>query len=233
MKTKIIVMIFGIIFINNTLTYGQNDSTNLSRTQISLYTSLLNSTNISDAHGNHGSSMGQPIDVTVEGIELKHNWSIGINTKFHIYNKFNLQLDLLYSNSIFPDQEVILDGFNIKQKKSDLNFFTISVGPGFRYSDDRIFRALNPYAFISFSLLLGFANDVSYMSAGRTSYSFVSGIGYNLQLGTQYNIDRFIISIEYRYEYLNSKVDYFRSFTEGLYFIKGSSSIFLGLGYAI
>lgn len=234
MKTVIALTIFSVFLNSNILTYAQNDSTNTYKTQISFYTSLFGQINISEAHGNHGSYMGQPIDATVNGIKINYNWGIGVNSKIYLYKNINLQLDLLYSDLVFPDQDVILDGNNITQHQSDLNFFTLSVGPGFRYIGEGIFQKLNPYAFISFSALLGYANNVSYfMSSGQNSYSFVSGVGYNINIGSQYFIGRFIIALDYRFEYLNSKVDNFRSFTDGLYYIKSSSYIFLELGFAL
>ncbi len=239
MKTKTIIILFNFLMFCQIATYGFNhgegikDTTNEKKIQVGIYTGYIISTKITDAHGNYGTFFGQPIEATVEGITIEQNWGIGINTRYYLINNFDIEVDLLYSNALFPEQKVTLERYNINQPKSDLNFFTISVGPGFRYRDEGIWQVLNPYAFLSLSILFGFASDVNISPVyGKEGYSTITGIGFNVHFGTQYYINNFILLMEYRFEYLNSKVDHFRSFTEGLSFIKSSSYLLLGLGYS-
>ena len=209
------------------------DTTNDKKIQMGIYTGYVISSTITDAKGLHGLFGGQSIEATVEDIKIKQNWGMGINTRYYLKKNFGFELDFLYSKALFPEQKVTLLGYYINQPKSDLKFFTISVGPGFRYKDKGIWQDLNPYVFLSISILLGYASDVNLSPVyGKGGYSSVSGIGFNVQVGIQYYIlSNFVLSAEFRLEYLDSKVNHFRSFTEGLNFIKSSSYLFLVLGY--
>ena len=239
MKTKTIIILFAFLIFHQISIYGFycyggiKDTANEKKSQVSIYTGYVFSTNITNAHGEQETFFGQTIDATVEGIDIEQNWGIGINTRYYLINYLDIEVDLFYSNALFPEQKINLLGYKINQPKSDLNFFTISIGPGFRYKDEGIWEALNPYAFVSLSILLGDASDVNFSPVyGEGGNSQVTGIGFNVHFGTQYYINNFILLIEYRFEYLNSKVDHFRSFTKGLNFIKSSSYLLLGLGYS-
>jgi Outer membrane protein beta-barrel domain len=238
MKKKILVMFIILLFANGINLYGfelkgiSGDTTSNGReVQLGIYAGYIFSPGISDAHGNHGSSGGQPIDASVENIELNPAFGIGINTKIYFTKNIGIEADLLYSRTKFPEQTVLLNGYPIYQPKSDLNFFTVSLGPGYRYKDDGIWQKLNPYASAAFSALIGYASDVNYTSTyGQGGYSEITGIGFNLHFGAQYHINSLVLLIEYRFEYISSKVDYFRSFTEGLYFVDRTSSVLFGVG---
>jgi hypothetical protein len=125
-----------------------------------------------------------------------------------------------------------LQGYTINQPKSDLDFYTIPVGPIIQYNSDGIWRSLNPYASVALSIPFGNASDVNLSPYGKGGNSSISGIGFNLHLGTQYYFSSFIISLEYRFEYLDLEVDHFRSFTNGLSLTKSGSFILLGGSYS-
>ncbi len=238
MGTKIIIIIT-LIFSIEISVYGfeqkesAGDSTNDNEVLVGIYAGYGLSQKISNAHGKHGSFGGQSIDATVEGIHLEQDLGIGINTKIYFTKNIGLEADLLYSPVRFPEQNVTLQGSTIYQPKSDLKFFTISAGPGYRYRDKGIWQNLNPYVSLALAALIGYASDVNFTSTyGHGGYSEVTGIGFNLHLGMQYHINKLVLLIEYRYEYLSSKVDYFRSFTEGLSFNKSTSYILAGIEYS-
>jgi len=237
-EPKTIVILITFLFIATISVFGFEyrgetaDTTNQREVQIGISAGYVFKPLITEVHGKHGTFMGQSIDATVEGIDIEQNWGIGINTRYYLTNNFGIELDLLYSNGEFPEQEVTLQGYTISQPASDLNFFTISVGPGYRYKGGGMWQRVNPYASLSFTALIGFASDVNLTPYGKGGYSAVTGIGFNLHCGAQYVLSNIILSIEYRFEYLSSKVDYFRSFTEGLNFIKNTSYILLGTDYS-
>jgi hypothetical protein len=190
LKIKTIVVLIAILIISKISLYGFGlkdeiwNNTNDNIIQASLYAGYVISANITNAHGNHGTFGGQPIEATVEGINIEQDWGIGINTRYFLIKNFDIQADLLYSKALFPKQEVKLQGFEISQPKSDLNFFTISIGPGFRYKDEGTWQVLNPYASFYLSVLLGYASDVNLGPVyGVGGNSAVTGIGLSGCLG--------------------------------------------------
>ena len=238
MGTKTIIMIIVLILGMKLSLYGfehkgsSADSSSSTEVQLGIYTGTAFSLKISDAHGMHGSFGGQSNDLTVEGIKIEQDLIFGFNTKMYFTKNIGVEADLLYSRAKFLEQNVILGGYTIYQPKSDLTFFTISAGPGFRYKGEGILQKLNPYASIALSGLIGYASDVNFTTTyGQGGYSEITGIGFNLHLGTQYRIDKLVLLLEYRYEYLSSEVDYFRSFTEGLSFKKNTSYVLVGVNY--
>ena len=254
MRTKIFLL---ILFLSTSITvFGigngnetPDDQNNVKKKgQIGLYSGYAFTPNISNAHGDHGTFLNsiftsffrgeqgtfgtQSFDASVEGIDIEQSWTAGIYTRYYFKNNFGLGVDVLYSKAKFPEQDVILQGYTISQPKSDLDFYTISVGPIIQYNSDGIWQLLNPYASAALSILLGNASDVNLSPYGKGGNSSISGIGFNLHLGTQYYLSSFIISLEYRFEYLDLEVDHFRSFINGLNLIKSGSYILLGGTYS-
>lgn len=234
MLGKIFLILSSLFFSMSASSYGIGEKTNPDSTshnefQMGLLVGYIPSTSIGDAHGNHGL-----YDTKVEGIVIEQSWFAGIDARYYFNYNFGIHTEILYSNAGFPEQEVALDGFAIQQPKADIHLLTISAGPGYRFTGEGIWEKLNPYAAALFSALVGYATDVNFTTTyGRGGYSAITGIGFNIQLGGQYHINNFVFSLEYRYEYLSSKVYYFRSFTNGLNFVKSTSYIITGINFLL
>lgn len=234
MKIIIIVTLF---FSATVFGVSKNDEgpDNKSKTkkaaQIGIYTGYVFATKISNAHGEHGTFWGGSSDINVEGIDLNQSWALGINVRYYLTNNLGIAVDAMYSKAEFPEQQVTLQGHTINQPKSEVDFYSISVGPIIRYVSDGIWQSLNPYASAAISIPFGSASDVNLSPYGQGGYSSLSGIGFNLNLGTQYNFTPFILLLEYRFEYLSLELDHFRSFTKGLSLTKTGSYILLGGTY--
>lgn len=234
MLRKIFLILISLFFSLSVSTYGIGedtvpDSTNHNEFQMGLLVGYIASSSVGDVHGNHGL-----YDTEVEGIVIDQSWCAGINVRYYFNEKFGIHSEILYSNAKFPEQDVALNGYPIHQPKSDLQLFTISAGPAYRFIGKGIWEKLNPYAAALFSGLVGYASDVNFTTTyGRGGYSAITGIGFNVQLGGQYHFNNFVLSLEYRYEYLSSKVYYFRSFTEGLDFVKSTSYIITGINFLL
>jgi hypothetical protein len=132
------------------------DDENISKgeKQIGIYYGYVFDQKITEAHGNHGPSFGQNNETLIKGIVIQQNWGIGINARYYFSKYFGIDVDAMYSQAEFPKQQVSLNGFLINQTKSDLNFFTLSIGPIVRYKGDDIWQFLNPYASIVLSALV-------------------------------------------------------------------------------
>jgi hypothetical protein len=248
-ETKKIIILIIFLFCSGNYLYAADsaDSANTKELQVGIYAGYGFSPVISNAQGKHsgggitpisiypsgGSSNTLSDDATVEDIEIEQTWSAGVNTRYYLTGSFDIEMDLIYSKAKFPAQEVVLNGSTIYQPKSDLNFFTVSAGPGYRFAGEGIWQRINPYAAAELSVLLGYASDVNLMPYGNGGYSALNGIGFNVHLGSQFHINKIVLSIEYRYEFLSSEVDSFRSFTEGLSFTKSGSYILLGIDYSL
>ena len=97
-----------------------------------------------------------------------------------------------------------------------------------RYKGEVIWQNLNPYTSVAVSILSGTASDVNmYPDYGEGGSSSIDGTGFSLSIGSQYNLDIFVISVEYRGEYLDLEIDHFRSFEEGIRLTKYGSYICL------
>lgn len=241
MQTKIVIILIAL-FCNATITilgFGNTDEVpddqneTEKEVQVGIYFGYVFSPHIIDAHGEHGTFFGQSFDVSVEGIDIEQSWVVGINARYYFTDYFGIDADVLYSQAEFPEQQVTLQGYAINQPKSDLDFFTISIGPGVRYKDDGIWKSLNPYASVALSILFGSASDVDLSPVyGQGGSSSLNGIGFNLHFGAQYKFNHFVVSLEYRFDYIGLEVDHFRSFTQGLSITKSGSYIMLGGNYS-
>lgn len=233
---KILVAIFLITIatgfgFNDKIENSNNDQESRGERQLGIYFGYVFGQKINNAHGVHGSFFGQQFETSVEGIVIEQNWTIGINARYFITDYFGFLFDAQYSQAKFPEQQVTLNGFSLNQPKSDLDFYTISIGPIVRYKDAGIWQSLNPYVSVALSIPFGSASDVDLSPVyGQGGSSSLNGIGFNLQFGAQYQFNHFAVSLEYRFEYLDLNVDHFRSFTEGLRFNKSGSYILIG-GY--
>jgi hypothetical protein len=241
MKTKIIITLMAMFFISTIAVFGlgndgedpDNENETKKEFQVGIYSGYVFSPNIIDAHGDHGTLFGQSIDVSIEGIDIQQSWVAGINAHYYFTDYFGIDADALYSQAKFPEQQVILHGYTINQPKSDLDFFTISIGPSIRYKSEGIWQHLNPFASIALSLLFGNASDVDLSPIyGQGGSSSLNGIGFNFHFGTQYKFTHMILSLEYRFDYIGLEVDHFRSFTNGLSLTKSGSYIMLGGSYS-
>lgn len=241
METKTIIILIALYFIATITVSGSGNSGEVpddenetkKEFQAGIYAGYVFSPNIIDAHGEHGTFFGQSFDVSVEGIDIEQSWAVGINARYYFTDYFGIDADALYSQAEFPEQQVTLQGYTINQPKSDLDFFTISIGPSVRYKDDGIWKSLNPYASVALSILFGSSSDVDLSPVyGQGGSSSLNGIGFNLHFGAQYKINHFVISLEYRFDYIGLEVDRFRSFTQGLSLTKSGSYILLGGNYS-
>jgi len=210
----------------------QPSSKDENESQIGIYVGYVFGQTINDASGKHGSFFGQNYTATVKGIEIDQNFATGINIIYYISNYFGFDIDFIYSQATFPEQTVSLNSYTLLQPKSDLIFYTISFGPVFRYKGVDFWQKMNPYASISLSIPFGSVSDVNISpDYGQGGSSPLEGLGFNLQIGTQYKVSNFAIFLEYRFEYLDMTVDRFRSFTQGLNFTKTGSYILIGFKY--
>lgn len=200
------------------------------KSQISIYFGYAFGQTISEVSGKHGSFFGQSSKVSVKGVGIDQNWAAGINVLYYISDYFGFDIDFMYSQATFPEQTVSLNRYSILQPQSDLEFYTISFGPIVRYKGAELWQRMNPFASISLSIPFGSASDVNISpDYGKGGSSSIDGLGFNIQLGTQYRVSNFAFSLAYRFEYLDMTVDHFRSFTQGLNFAKSSSYILLGV----
>ncbi|MCF8240507.1 MAG: hypothetical protein K9J16_03910 [Melioribacteraceae bacterium] len=236
MKTTLLLLSFLMISQVSIFGFNQNegikDTTSEKKVQIGVSAGYVYSACITNANGPHPSFWGDYTNLDVEGIDIIQDWSLGINSRYYFKEKFYFLFDFIYSRSLFPEQKVILGGSEIDQPISDQNYYTFSIGAGFSYTDAGIWQTLNPYASLSLSVQSADVSDVNFLpSYGRGGSSKMLGKGFTLQLGTQYNINSIFLSLEYRYEYLDTHVDHFRSFVEGLDFTKNTSYFLLGIGF--
>jgi hypothetical protein len=184
---------------------------------------------VADAHGDHLNAGGVWVDTAVENIELEQDMALGLNGRYFPTRYLGIDADFMYSQIDFPQQQVILGGVAVDQPRSDLEAFTLSVGPSIRFKGDGIWQALNPYATAAFSIVYGSASDVDQTPVyGEGGSSSLDGMGYNVRLGAQYNAGRARFSLEYRYESLEIEIDHFRSFEQGLELTKSGSYLLFG-----
>jgi opacity protein-like surface antigen len=241
MTTKKIFLFFTACLIVESPSFGltnnaeyPDDEQKLKRKkQIGVYGGFSFGHKITNAHGPHGgSSYGQSNESKVEGIVIEQNWAVGLNSRYYFSNYFGVDVDVMYSQAEFPKQQVSLNGWLINQPKSDLDFFTLSIGPNVRYKGNDIWQFLNPYASVGLSVVLGNASDVDlFPQYGKGGSSNLKGLGGNIRLGTQYELSNFGLSLEYRFEYLNIDVDHFRSFTNGINLNKYGSYLIISSYY--
>lgn len=238
---KKIIVLFAICFMGASSSFGQtnnaDDSTDeqklIRKKQIGIYGGIAFGHKINNAHGPHGSSWyGQSNESKVEGIVMEQNWTVGLNARYYFSNYLGLDVDVMYSQAKFPVQKVYLDGFLINQPKSDLDFFTLTIGPSFIYQDNGFWQNLNPYASLGFAVVVGNASDVDlFPQYGKGGSSGLTGFGGNIRIGAQYEFYKMALALEYRFEYVNIEVDHFRSFTEGINLNKCGTYLILSTHY--
>lgn len=215
--------------IDSELGYSSPKDENENESQIGIYVGYVFVQTVSDASGKHGSFFGQDYRARVKDIEIDQNFAAGINIIYYVNNFFGFDIDFMYSQASFPEQTVSLNSYTLLQPKSDLILYTISFGPIFRYKGVNLWQKMNPYASISLSAPFGSASDVNLSPYyGQGGSSPLEGLGFNIQIGTQYKVSNFAFNLEYRFEYLDMTVDHFRSFTQGLNFTKSGSYILIG-----
>ena len=197
--------------------------------QYGLYLGPVLSPKISDVHGDHINSAGRLVDTNVGDVDINQDIALGLNARYYFNDYLGIDIDGMYSAAEFPEQRITLAGRGGNQPKSDLEFFTLSLGPSIRYKGEGVWRSLNPYASISLAILFGSASDVNtspvYGSGGSSS---LDGTGFNFRIGTQYNADWFGITVEYRYESTDAEIDHFRSFENGISLTKEASYLLVG-----
>jgi len=240
MRTRKFFYTVTILIISVITGFGnnENDETikdftgNNREVQIGIYVGYAFDQNISNVHGSHWFYWEGETDVSVEGVVIEQDLTIGLSARYYISEYFGIDFDAMYSPAEFPEQQIKLGGYTIYQPKSDLDFFTFSIGPNLRYTGDGLWEKLNPFARIAFSLLFGNINNVNlYPVYSEGGSSTLSGYGFNISLGPQYRLTKIIVSLEYRFEFLDIDVDHFRSFTKGFSLNKRGSYLLLGINY--
>lgn len=222
MRTKLIGVVVTAVLIS---TIDCSAANNESRgVQIGLYLGTALSQEINDAHGNHMNLSGQNVDTKIDKIDVNQNMALGINARYYFNEYLGVGADAIFSTTKFPEQQVRLLNFEMTQPKSDLELYTLSLGPVIRYKGVGVWQAFNPYVSVAVSVLFGSVSDVNMTPKyGKGGSSSIGGTGFTFSLGTQYNMESFGISVEYRYETIELDIDHFRSFEEGISFTKNGS----------
>ena len=222
MKTLIMILI--LVFLNELS--ADNDRPN--ELQLGFYLASAISPAVKDAHGDHINFSGEYEDTEIGDININQNTVSGINARYYFSDYLGVVVDVMFATAKFPEQEVSLLGFEITQPKSDLEYNLLSLGPIGRYKGEGIWQNPNPYTSFEVSILNGTASDVNmYPDYGEGGSSSIDGTGFSFSIGSQYNLDIFVISVEYRCEYLDLEIDHFRSFEEGIRLTKYGSYICL------
>jgi hypothetical protein len=231
---NLLLLILFFLFFNQLTSAGLiintsgNENEIKHKKQVGIKAGYLFDHKISNAKGDHGLSY----ETSVDNIIIEQSFAAGLSFNYYLSDHWGLETCLMYSQACFPQQQILLDGFTLNQPKSDLNFYSISVGPFLKYSDSGTWQNFNPYISFSLLLLYGTASDASlypvYAAGGSTD---LSGTGFNFSIGTQYLFNNIGISIEYRFEFIELNANHFRSFTNGLSMNKSGSSVLSGIFY--
>lgn len=227
MRIKIIVTMAIILFTTIVCSADNNKSKQI---QLGFYLGMALSPEVKDAHGDHIIDLlGQKADIKIGDIEIDQGIGFGVNTRYYFNKNLGVEVDAMFSTAKFPEQQVVLLGYDVTQPSSDMKFFVLSLGPVIRYKGDGIWKALNPFGSIALSILFGSASDVNMSPEyGKGGSSSIDGTGFTFGFGTQYSVKSFVISLEYRYESLGLNIDRFRSFEDGISINKNGSYLRLG-----
>jgi len=196
---------------------------------VGLYLGKPFASSVDKVHGLHEYGGGAMVDLPVEGVDINQDIAAGINAQYYVFQYLGVFADFMYSRANFPEQEVLLGGWEVSQPRSDVNLYSVSGGPGLRYRGEGFWETFNPYAFAGFVYLFGDASDVNLEPVyGEGGESSLGGSGFTMRLGLNYTVSRSVLTVEYRYDDLSATIDRFRSFEQGLELDKQSSYVFFG-----